>query len=69
VYAPLAQLGLARAYAGQGDGEKSRKLYEDFFSTWKDADLEVPILREARVEFKNLVGTASAAATASAEKP
>src|SRR6185436_20210337 len=35
---PLAQLGLARAAALQGDLPKARKAYEDFFELWKDAD-------------------------------
>jgi len=68
VYAPLAQLGLARAYAGQGEREKSRKAYDDFFTTWKDADPEIPILRQAKAEYKKLRATASAAASASGKK-
>lgn len=57
VFAPLAQLGLARAYARQGDGEKSRKAYDDFFTMWKDADPEIPILRQAKAEYKKLIAT------------
>ena len=68
VYAPLAQLGVARAYAMQGDREKSRKAYDDFFTTWKDADPNIPILRQAKAEYKKLTATASAAASASAEE-
>jgi Tfp pilus assembly protein PilF len=62
VYAPLAQLGLARAYAAQGDREKSRKTYEVFFTTWKDADPNIPIFRQAKAEYRKLTATASAAA-------
>jgi eukaryotic-like serine/threonine-protein kinase len=69
VFAPLAQLGLARAYAMQGDRENSRKAYDDLFTTWKDADPDIPILRQAQAEYKNLTATASAAASASGEKP
>jgi predicted Zn-dependent protease len=65
VYAPLAQLGLGRAYAMQGDREKSRKAYDDFFTTWKDADPNIPILRRAKVEYKKLTATSSAATSAS----
>jgi len=54
VYAPLAQLGLARASAMQGDHEKTRKAYDDFFTTWKDADPNIPILRQAKAEYKKL---------------
>ncbi len=67
VFAPLAQLGLARAYAMQGDRENSRKAYEDFFTTWKDADPSIPILRQAKAEYKKLTAAASATASASAK--
>ncbi len=68
VYAPLAQLGLARAYAMQGDREHSRKAYDDFFTTWKDADPDIPILLQAKAEYKKLIATESAAAPVSAKK-
>jgi len=68
LFAPLAQLGLARAYAMQGDRENSRKAYDDFFTTWKDADPDIPILRQAKAEYKKLTATASAAASASVKK-
>jgi eukaryotic-like serine/threonine-protein kinase len=50
----LARLGLARAYAISGDGAKSRTAYQDFFALWKDADPDIPILKEARAEFAKL---------------
>jgi tetratricopeptide (TPR) repeat protein len=50
----LAQLGLARAYALQGDVAKSRTAYQDFFALWKDADPDVPVLREAKAEYAKL---------------
>ncbi len=53
VFAPLAQLGLARAYAMQGNREDSRKAYDDFFATWKDADPDIPILRQAKAEYNS----------------
>jgi tetratricopeptide (TPR) repeat protein len=46
----LAHLGMARAYALQGDTAKARKKYQDFFTVWKDADSEIPILKKAKVE-------------------
>jgi DNA-binding winged helix-turn-helix (wHTH) protein/tetratricopeptide (TPR) repeat protein len=55
VYAPLAQLGLARAYSAQGDHEKTRKAYNEFFTTWKDADPSIPILRQAKAEYAKLL--------------
>ena len=50
----LARLGLARAYAVQGDTAKARAAYQDFLTLWKDADPDVPILREAKVEYAKL---------------
>ena len=38
---------MARAYAMQGDTAKARKKYQDFFTLWKDADSESPILKNA----------------------
>jgi eukaryotic-like serine/threonine-protein kinase len=40
----LARLGLARAYAMQGDTVKARTAYRDFVALWKDADPNLPIL-------------------------
>jgi len=54
VYAPLAQLGLARAYAAQGDRDNSRKAYAVFFTTWKDADPAIPIYTQAKTEYAKL---------------
>ena len=50
----LAHLGLARAYALQNRNEDSRKEYETFFSLWKDADADLPVLRQAHLEFAHL---------------
>jgi tetratricopeptide (TPR) repeat protein len=50
----LAQLGLARAYALQGDKTKSRMAYQDFLALWKDADRDVPILQQAKAEYAKL---------------
>jgi tetratricopeptide (TPR) repeat protein len=46
----LAHLGLARAYALQGDAAKARSAYQDFFALWKDADPDIPILKQAKAE-------------------
>jgi len=51
---PLSQLGVARAYALSGDGVNARKSYEDFFTTWKNADADIPILIEAKAEYAKL---------------
>jgi len=54
VLLPLAQLGLARAYALEGDSAKSRIAYQDFFALWKDADPDIPILQQAKAEYARL---------------
>jgi eukaryotic-like serine/threonine-protein kinase len=53
-FIPLAQLGLARAYALQGDGGKARVAYQDFFATWKDADAGIPVMVAAKAEYGKL---------------
>ncbi len=50
----LARLGLARAFALQGDATRSRAAYRDFLTLWKDADSDIPILREAEAEYAKL---------------
>jgi len=53
VYA-LSYLGLARSYALTGDTAKSRSAYQDFLALWKDADADVPILKQAKAEYAKL---------------
>jgi serine/threonine protein kinase/tetratricopeptide (TPR) repeat protein len=50
----LARLGLARAYAMQGDTAKARAAYQDFLTLWKDADPDIPILIAAKSEYSKL---------------
>jgi len=50
----LSRLGLARAYALQGDTTKARAAYQDFLTLWKDADPDVPILKQAKAEYAKL---------------
>lgn len=50
----LASLGLARAYALEGDTAKARAKYEDFLGLWKDADSDLPILKQAQAEYAKL---------------
>jgi DNA-binding winged helix-turn-helix (wHTH) protein/Tfp pilus assembly protein PilF len=50
----LAHLGLARAHALQGDTAKARAAYQDFLTLWKDADREIPILKQAKAEYAKL---------------
>jgi eukaryotic-like serine/threonine-protein kinase len=50
----LAHLGLARAYLSQGDTDKARAAYQDFLALWKDADPDIPILKQAKAEYARL---------------
>jgi eukaryotic-like serine/threonine-protein kinase len=50
----LAHLGLARAYAMQGDTAKAKTAYQDFLTLWKDADPDIPILKQAQTEYAKL---------------
>ena len=50
----LAHLGLARAYVMQGDTARARSAYQDFITLWKDADPDIPILKQAKAEYAKL---------------
>jgi serine/threonine protein kinase len=50
----LAHLQLGRAYALAGDKAKARAAYQDFLTLWKDADPDIPVLKEAKTEFAKL---------------
>ena len=50
----LAHLGLARAYALSGNTAKAKTAYRDFFTLWKDADPDIPILKQAKAEYAKL---------------
>jgi lipopolysaccharide biosynthesis regulator YciM len=50
----LAHLGLARAFALRGDTAKARAAYQDFLTLWKDADPDIPILKQAKAEYAKL---------------
>jgi eukaryotic-like serine/threonine-protein kinase len=50
----LARLGLARAHAMEGDTAKARASYQDFLTLWKDADPDIPILKQAKTEYAKL---------------
>src|SRR5882724_1622205 len=51
---PLAKVGLARAYVLAGDKARARVAYQDFFAVWKDADPDIPVLREVKTEYAKL---------------
>jgi eukaryotic-like serine/threonine-protein kinase len=50
----LAHLQIARAYVISGDTAKAKAAYQDFFTLWKDADSDIPILKEAKAEYAKL---------------
>jgi DNA-binding winged helix-turn-helix (wHTH) protein/tetratricopeptide (TPR) repeat protein len=50
----LAHLQLGRAYAMHGETAKSRAAYQDFLTLWKDADPDIPIFKQAKVEYGKL---------------
>jgi len=50
----LTHLQIGRAYAMAGDTAKAKTAYQDFFVLWKDADPDIPILKEAKAEYAKL---------------
>jgi len=54
VLGALAHLQLGRAYAVAGDQSKARSAYQDFFALWKDADPDIPIMKQAKAEYAKL---------------
>jgi len=50
----LAHLQLGRAYAMSGDSAKARAAYQDFLTLWKDADPDIPVLKQAKAEYAML---------------
>ena len=57
----IALLQLARAYGLAGDAAKARAAYENFLRLWKDADPDIPVLRQATAEHTKLVSAPAAA--------
>jgi eukaryotic-like serine/threonine-protein kinase len=50
----LARLQIGRAFALAGDKTKAKRSYQDFLALWKDADTDIPILKQAQAEFNRL---------------
>jgi hypothetical protein len=38
----------------QGDTAKARATYEEFLALWKDADPDIPILKQAKADYAKL---------------
>jgi eukaryotic-like serine/threonine-protein kinase len=51
---PLVRVDLARARAMTGDNAGARTTYQDFFALWKDADADLPLLKQAKAEYAKL---------------
>jgi Tfp pilus assembly protein PilF len=54
LYYSISYLGLARASALAGDAANARRAFQDFFALWKDADRDIPILKQAQAEYAKL---------------
>ena len=54
VLGALVHVQLGRAYFATGDAPKARAQYQEFFTLWKDADPDVPILKQAKAEYAKL---------------
>jgi tetratricopeptide (TPR) repeat protein len=50
----VARLHLASALAASGDTEGARAAYQDFLTLWKQADTDIPILKQAQTEAAKL---------------
>ena len=50
----LAHLQLGRAYVVSGDRIKARSAYQDFLAIWKDADPDIPVVKQAKAEYAKL---------------
>jgi serine/threonine protein kinase/tetratricopeptide (TPR) repeat protein len=50
----LAHLQIGRAYAVAGNTAKAKAAYQDFFILWKDADPDIPVLKQAKTEYAKL---------------
>jgi eukaryotic-like serine/threonine-protein kinase len=53
-YYSLSYLGMARGFALAGDRAKAKNAFENFFALWKDADPDIPILKQAKIEYAKL---------------
>jgi tetratricopeptide (TPR) repeat protein len=49
----LAHLQLGRAYALSVDKNKAKAAYKDFLTLWKEADSDIPILKQAKRSTRN----------------
>jgi len=50
----LAYVQLGRSYVAARNIDQAKAAYLYFFTLWKDADPDIPILKEARAEYAKL---------------
>jgi tetratricopeptide (TPR) repeat protein len=50
----LARLQLGRALAASGNAAKAKSAYSDLFALWKNADRNIPVLKDPRAEYSRL---------------
>jgi hypothetical protein len=50
----LARLQLARALVLSGNRAKAKAAHPDFLTLWKEADPDIPVLKQAKAEYSNL---------------
>jgi hypothetical protein len=53
-FGAFAHLQIGRAYAMERDNAKAKVAYQDFLTLWKDADPDIPILKQAKAEYAKL---------------
>lgn len=51
---PAARLQLARALRDSGEMARAKAVYSEFLTLWKDADPDIPLLKQAKTEFARL---------------
>ena len=50
----LAHVQLGRVFVLSGEKIKAKAAYQDFLTLWKDADPDIPILRQAKAQYAKL---------------
>jgi eukaryotic-like serine/threonine-protein kinase len=50
----FAHIGLGRCYTQEGDVSKAHAEYEKAFAIWKGADLDIPLLQQAKAEYAKI---------------
>ncbi len=51
---PAARLQLARSLHDSGETTRAKAVYSEFLTLWKEADPDIPLLKQAKIEFARL---------------